>query len=154
MLSSGANSGLNVNDLVKAHDLLAVLAKVDNFRLFIAARERIRYSPNLIEKMRISRKRYYKALYDLNRHGLIRRTSDSGKSFHTIFGEMIYHCILETNGYASHIEELKMIDALKQTGEFALDRITKLLELVAICDYYYSNLLCGRIRAYSYIIAV
>jgi len=131
MLFSGANSGLNVEDFVKVQELLAVLAKVDNFRIFIAAREGIRYSPALIEKMGISRKRYYNALYDLNRHGLIRRVPDSGKSFHTVFGEMIYHCILETSRYARHIEELKMIDALKQTGEFAPDSISKLLESVS-----------------------
>jgi sugar-specific transcriptional regulator TrmB len=131
MLFANANSKLNDDIIIKVQGLLTVLARMDNLRMFIAARGGIRYSPALIEKMGLSRKRYYHALYELNRHGLIRRTADSGKSFHTVFGEMIYLCIQEMNRFNSHIVELKMIDVLKQTGEFPPDRILNLLERIS-----------------------
>lgn len=116
---------------IKAEHLISVLSKMDNYRVFIAAKEGIKYSPQVVEKMGLSRKRYYNALSQLNRHGLIRRDSTTGRSVHTAFGEMIFRCILEMSMHAEHIEQLMMIDTLKQTGEFASDRIMQFLKMVS-----------------------
>ncbi|HEV8387664.1 MAG TPA: hypothetical protein VGQ03_08580 [Nitrososphaera sp.] len=107
---------------------MCVFAKADNFRLFIAAKAGIKYSPTFVEKMELSRKRYYNSLSELNRHGLLRRNPATGMSVYTVFGEMIYRCISDMSKYARHIEELRMIDALQHTGTFTPDRIMKLLE--------------------------
>jgi hypothetical protein len=119
------------NQDIKAEHLISVLSKMDNYRVFIAAKEGIKYSPQVVEKMGLSRKRYYNALSLLNRHDLIRRDSSTGRSVHTVFGEMIYRCILEMNKHAEHIEHLMMIDTLKQTGEFTSHRIMQFLKMVS-----------------------
>jgi sugar-specific transcriptional regulator TrmB len=116
---------------IRSEHIISVLSKADTFTLFAAAKNGIRYSHQLIEKMGLSRKRYYNALSQLNRHGLIRRDPVTGRSVHTAFGEMVYRCVLEMNRYAEHFEELRMIDTLKQTGEFTADRIMKFLEMVS-----------------------
>lgn len=116
---------------IRVEHIILVLSKMDNYRIFIAAKKGIRYSPQLVEKMGLSRKRYYNALSQLNRHGLIRRDATTGSSVHSVLGEMIYQNILEMNKYAEHFEDLMMIDTLKQSGAFTSDRIMKFLKLVS-----------------------
>jgi sugar-specific transcriptional regulator TrmB len=115
---------------IRSEHLISLLSRRDTFALFIAAKKGIKYSPQVVEKMGLSRKRYYNALSQLNRRGLIRKDQATGRSIHTVFGEMIYRCVLEMHKYAEHCEELRMIDTLKRTGEFTPDRIMKFLEMV------------------------
>ena len=116
---------------IRVEHIILVLSKMDNYRIFIAAKRGIRYCPQVVEKMGLTRKRYYNALSQLNRHGLIRRDATTGRSVHSVLGEMIYQNILEMNKYAEHFEDLMMIDTLKQSGDFTSDRIMKFLKLVS-----------------------
>jgi hypothetical protein len=128
----GGSLANNIQDEqeIKPVSFIPALSRMDNYRLFIAARKGIKYSPRVVEKMGISRKRYYTALSQLNRHGLIRRDPATGMSICTMLGEMICRCILEMKAYEDHAEELRMIDTLKQTGQFTPDRIAQFLEKV------------------------
>lgn len=115
---------------IKSLSLIPVLSRMDNYWLFVAAKKGVKYSPRVVEKMGLSRKRYYIALSQLNKHGLIRKDAATGMSIHTTLGEMIWRCILEMKTYEDNSEELRMIDTLKQTGQFTPDRIVKFLEKI------------------------
>lgn len=123
----------------KSQEILAILSKPDSRRIFFAARDGVKYSPAFIEELGLTRKRYYNALYELNRSGLIRRT-DGGKSVHSAFGQVVYRTMIELDRYSSHIEDLKMVDALKRSGEFTHDSMTRFLEKVSGDERFAANL--------------
>lgn len=136
-----AGSTFSGNGIEEASaSVISVLAKADNYRIFAAAKQGVRYSPQAIEKMGLSRKRYYNALSQLNRYGLVRKDPATGMNVCTTFGEMVCRCISELRMYEDHFEELKMIDALRQTGQFTPDRIMDFLEKVAEDDKITRNL--------------
>jgi hypothetical protein len=57
-------SNSKIDQYVKIYEILAALSKPDNFRMFLAAKAGLKYSPLFVEKMGLSRKKYYNSLYE------------------------------------------------------------------------------------------
>ncbi len=122
------NNNNNCKD-AKPRELLSVLSKDDNFRLFIRARDGIKYSHSTLHSLQLSRKRYYKALHELASQNLIHKVGRGGKYFHTTFGALAYQRnIVEMQKYIEHLGELKMVDTLRLAGQFAHKDIVNFLE--------------------------
>jgi hypothetical protein len=83
----------------------------------------------LLEKLRISKKQYYKALHRLKMLGLLEKRD--GIYCHTISGSILYKQVVQQIVQLSkHQRELKIIDLLKKTGQFSDDEIRKFIEQI------------------------
>ena len=81
-----ATIGTNAFDL--SLRVLFIISKTDNFKLFLAAKDGVRISFTTLARMKLSRKRYYKALKQLRDAGLIEKFKDA--YLHTTFGRIVY----------------------------------------------------------------
>jgi hypothetical protein len=129
---------------------MITLSRADNFRLFTAAKKGIKYSPTTIERLGLTRKRYYRALSELNRHGLIYRNPDTGMSVQSVFGEIIHGLILQIDRYATHFEELRMVDTLRYSGSFKPDQIARLMAMAGWDPDIVSNIAGSIEMVWSY----
>jgi hypothetical protein len=92
--------------------LLSIISKTDNFRLFLAARDGVRINFTTLASMKLSRKRYYKALKQLRDAGLIEKFK--GVYSHTSFGRIVYQRnITELVEYSKYIKEMQVVDNIK-----------------------------------------
>lgn len=86
----------------------------------------IRYNFALLERSGISRKQYYKGLRALKNVGLARKFGN--KYLQTTLGKLVYHEILKIEKYAYHLNEMKMIDILKDSGQFSQHEVSALIK--------------------------
>jgi hypothetical protein len=108
--------------------LLRVLSKKDNFIMFVMAKDGLRSSLSMPERLGLTKKQYYSRLNQLLDAGLINNghsiseTYTNGNSsiyFHTTLGKIIFY-----NHIAPMIQEVKnaktllMVDILKGTRKF------------------------------------
>lgn len=108
-------------------NLFSILSRDDNLKMFEIAKNGLKISLSLLDKLEISPKRYYKALKQLKDAGLIEKTG--GIYFHTIFGSIVYQrSIIEMAQYAEHLEKMQMIDSIRQTEKFSEASILKLIQ--------------------------
>jgi hypothetical protein len=92
--------------------LFSIISKTDNFKLFLAAKDGVRINIATLDRMKLSRKRYYKALKQLRDAGLIEKFN--GIYSHTSFGRVIYQRnIMELVEYKEYFKEMKMVDNIK-----------------------------------------
>jgi sugar-specific transcriptional regulator TrmB len=77
----------------------------------------------------MSKKQYYKALHRLKMLGLLEKKD--GIYCHTISGSILYKQVVQQLVQLSkHQRELKIIDLLKNTGQFSDDEIRKFIEQI------------------------
>ena len=111
------------NELVqKTHEIILSLSSRENLELFQMASRGVRYNFFLLERSGISRKQYYKGLKTLKDAGLIRKLED--KYTHTTLGRLVYHEILKIKKYTDYLSEMKMIDVLKDSGQFSQNEMS------------------------------
>jgi hypothetical protein len=92
--------------------LFSIISKTDNFKLFLAAKDGVRINIATLDCMKLSRKRYYKALKQLRDAGLIEKFN--GIYSHTSFGRIIYQRnIMELVEYKKYFKEMKVVDNIK-----------------------------------------
>jgi predicted transcriptional regulator len=92
--------------------VLSIISKTDNFKLFLAAKDGVRISFTTLASMKLSRKRYYKALKQLRDVGLIEKFKDV--YLHTTFGRIVYQRnIIELLEYGKYLNEMKVLDSIK-----------------------------------------
>jgi hypothetical protein len=92
--------------------LFSIISKTDNFKLFLAAKDGVRINIATLDRMKLSRKRYYKALKQLRDAGLIEKFN--GIYSHTSFGRIIYQRnIMELVEYKKYFKEMKVVDNIK-----------------------------------------
>jgi hypothetical protein len=92
--------------------VLSIISKPDNFKLFLAAKDGVRISFTTLARMKLSRKRYYKALKQLRDAGLIEKFKDV--YLHTTFGRIVYQRnITELIEYGKYLNEMKVLDSIK-----------------------------------------
>jgi hypothetical protein len=110
----------------KTQAIICSLASKENLALFQMASAGVRYNFFLLEKSGISRKQYYRGLRILRDAGLIRKFND--RYMHTTLGKLIYHEILKIEKFTDHQNEMKMIDILKDSGQFSQNEMTSFLK--------------------------
>jgi hypothetical protein len=92
--------------------LFSIMSKTDNFKLFLAAKDGVRINVHTLASMKLSRKRYYKALKQLRDTGLIEKFN--GIYSHTSFGRVIYQRnLIELVEYRKYFKEMKIVDDIK-----------------------------------------
>lgn len=110
----------------KTQEIICSLASKENLVLFQMASEGVRYNFFFLEKSGISRKQYYKGLRTLKDAGLIRKFNNS--YLHTTLGRLVYHEISKIEKFTSHLNEMKMIDVLKDSGQFSQNEMSTFLK--------------------------
>jgi hypothetical protein len=112
-----------------ALQIISVLASVDVFKLFVYAERGFVLSLFLLEKLRMTKKQYYKALHKLKILGLLEKRD--GIYRHTVSGSILYKQVVQQLVELSkHQRELKVIQVLKNTGQFSEDEIRKFIEQI------------------------
>jgi hypothetical protein len=92
--------------------IFSVISKNDNFRLFLAAKDDVRINFTTLERMKLSRKRFYKALKQLKDAGLIEKFN--GVYLHTSFGRIVYQRnITELVECRNYFKEMQVVDNIK-----------------------------------------
>jgi predicted transcriptional regulator len=111
-----------------SQNLLSLLSRSDSQKMFAIAKEGLMISTSTLDTLRITPKRYYRALKQLKDAGLIEKDK-KGYYIHTTFGSIVYQRItLELSQYAKHLEKMQMIDTLRRTGKFSEASILKLTQ--------------------------
>lgn len=92
--------------------LFSIISKTDNFKLFLAAKDGVRINIATLDRLKLSRKRYYKALKQLRDAGLIKKFN--GIYSHTSFGRIIYQRnVTELVEYKNYFKEMDVVDNIK-----------------------------------------
>src|ERR687884_1262265 len=92
--------------------LFSIISKPDNFKFFLAAKDGVRINIATLIRMKLSRKRYYKALKQLRDAGLIEKFK--GVYSHTSFGRIVYQRnIIELIEYRKYFKEMRVVDDIK-----------------------------------------
>jgi predicted transcriptional regulator len=92
--------------------VLSIISKTDNYKLFLTAKDGVRISFATLARMKLSRKRYYKALKQLREAGLIEKFKDV--YLHTTFGRIVYQRnITELVEYGKYLNEMKVVDSIE-----------------------------------------
>jgi predicted transcriptional regulator len=111
-MSIAATTAISTDSVDFSLKLLSIISKTDNFRLFLAAKDGVRINFTTLARMKLSRKRYYKALKQLRDAGLIEKFK--GVYSHTSFGRIVYQRnIIEPVEYSKYIKEMQVVDNIK-----------------------------------------
>jgi predicted transcriptional regulator len=111
-MSTAPTATISTNAFDISLRVLSIISKTDNFMLFLAARDGVRISFTTLASMKLSRKRYYKALKQLRDVGLIEKFKDV--YLHTTFGRIVYQRnIIELLEYGKYLNEMKVLDSIK-----------------------------------------
>jgi predicted transcriptional regulator len=112
-----------------ALQIIAVLASADVFKLFVCAERGVVLSPSLLEQLRMTKKQYYKALHRLRLLGLLEKRD--GIYSYTISGNILYNQVVrQIVQLSKHQSDLKIIEILKNTGQFSDDEIRKFIDKI------------------------
>jgi sugar-specific transcriptional regulator TrmB/DNA-binding PadR family transcriptional regulator len=122
--------GVQQDIVSTSKNLFSILSRDDNLKMFEIAKNGLKISLSILNKLEISPKRYYKALKQLKDAGLIeKKDKKGGIYFHTIFGSIVYQRnIIEMAQYTGHLEKIQMIDTLRQTEKFSEASVLKLAQ--------------------------
>jgi hypothetical protein len=97
--------------------------------MFEIAKNGLKISLLLLDKLEISPKRYYKALKQLKDAHLIEKNNTERAYFHTTFGSIVYQRnIVEMAQYTQHLEKMQMIDAIREGKKFPETAIASFIE--------------------------
>jgi hypothetical protein len=111
-MSTTTATALSTDAVDYSLKLFSIISKTDNFKLFLAAKDGVRINISTLAHMKLSRKRYYKALRQLRDAGLIEKFE--GVYSHTSFGRIIYQRnIMEVIEYRKYFEEMRVVDNIK-----------------------------------------
>jgi hypothetical protein len=103
------------------------------FRLFLYADRGFVLSVSLLDKLQISTKQYYKALHKLKLLGLLEKRD--GIYHHSISGSILYNQVIRQIAQLSrHQREFKIINLLKNSGQFSDDDVRKFVEQITKDD--------------------
>lgn len=117
----------NNNELLqKTQEIILSLSSRESLALFQMASGGIKYNFSLLEKLGISRKQYYRVLRTLKDAGLVRKLDN--KYLHTTLGRLVYYEILKIEKYTDHLNEMKIIDILKDSGQFSPNEMSTLIK--------------------------
>ena len=108
--------------------VLSIISKTDNYKLFLAAKDGVGISFTTLARMKLSRKRYYKALKQLKDVGLIEKFN--GVYSLTSFGRIVYQRnIMEVIEYRKYFEEMRVVDNIKGGNlKIAEDNLVRFFE--------------------------
>jgi DNA-binding PadR family transcriptional regulator len=117
-------------DIVSTSDnLFSVLSRDDNLKMFEIAKNGLKISLSILDKLEISPKRYYKALKQLKDARLIEKNNRERAYFHTTFGSIVYQRnIVEMAQYTQHLEKMQMIDTIREAKKFPETAIASFIE--------------------------
>src|SRR5919106_1348656 len=111
-------------------NLFSILSRSDSFKMFVMAKDGLKISPSVIEKLNISPKAYYRALKHLRDAGLVEKKKDDAgiiRYFHTTFGSIVYQRnIVEMDQYMENLEKMQMIDTIRGSEKFSEAGIVRL----------------------------
>jgi hypothetical protein len=94
--------------------LFSVLSKPNTMKVFLAAANGVRLSAPTLSTLKLTRKKYYKALKQLKVAKLVEKSK--GFYSHTTFGKLVYQRnIIELEQYRKYIEEMGAVDTIKST---------------------------------------
>ena len=111
-MSTATATAISTDAVEYASKLFSIISKTDNFKLFLAAKDGVRINIATLARMKLSRKKYYKALKQLRVAGLIEKFE--GVYSHTSFGRIIYQRnIMEVIEYRKYFEEMRVVDNIK-----------------------------------------
>jgi hypothetical protein len=111
-MSTATTTAMSTDAVDFSLKLFSVISKNDNFRLFLAAKDGVRINLTTLARMKLSRKRYYKALKQLRDAKLIEKFN--GAYSHTSFGRIVYQKnIMELAEYRKYFKEMQVIDNIK-----------------------------------------
>jgi predicted transcriptional regulator len=92
--------------------LFSTISKPDNFKFFLEAKDGVKINLATLTRMKLSRKRYYKALKQLRDAGLIEKFK--GVYLHTSFGRIVYQRnVIELIEYKKYFKEMQVVDDIK-----------------------------------------
>jgi hypothetical protein len=92
--------------------LFSTISKPDNFKFFLEAKDGVKINIATLTRMKISRKRYYKALKQVRDAGLIEKFK--GVYLHTSFGRIVYQRnVIEIIEYKKYLKEMQVVDDIK-----------------------------------------
>ncbi len=96
------------------------------------AKDGLKISPSVIDKLNISPKAYYRALKQLRDAGLVDKKKDNAgiiRYFHTTFGSIVYQRnIVEMDRYMENLEKMQMIDTIRGSEKFSQSGVAKLTQ--------------------------
>jgi hypothetical protein len=92
--------------------LFSVLSKPNTMKLFLASVQGVKISASTLSNLKLTRKKYYKALKQLKGVNLVEKSR--GFYSPTTFGKIVYQRnIIELVQYRKYIEEMDAIDTIK-----------------------------------------
>src|SRR5919202_1289232 len=113
-------------------NVFSVLSRDDAIKMFAMAKDGLKISPSIIDKLDISPKAYYRALKQLKDVGLVEKKKDKVgmiRYFHTTFGSIVYQRnVVEMTQYMHSLEKMQMIDTLRRAEKFSEADIWKLIQ--------------------------
>ena len=111
-MSTAAKTAMNTEAASFSLKLFSTISKPDNFKFFLEAKDGVRINIATLTRMKLSRKRYYKALKQLRDAGLIEKFK--GVYLHTSFGRIVYQRnIVELIEYKKYFKEMQVVDDIK-----------------------------------------
>ena len=114
----------------KIGNLFSVISKKEALTVFLSAREGLKAETDTPQKMGLTRKRYYTRLKQLIETGLIHKYGD--KYVHTTLGSLVYkEHILRLLEDVRNVKQMKIIDALKNNGQFSGDEIAEFVDKIS-----------------------
>ena len=114
-------------------EILSVLASPDVFKLFLYGDRGFVLSVSLLEKLRMSNKQYYKALHKLKLLGLLEKRD--GIYHYSMSGSILYKQVVQQIAQLSkHQRDFKIINLLKNSGQFSDDEVRKFVEQITKDD--------------------
>jgi len=102
-----------------------VLSRIDNLKVFSAAKDGLKITKPLLESLGISKAKCRKAIEQLKDVGLIQKAKneqeeDEFSYIHTTYGSTVYQTnILELGKYTKYSDKMQMIDAIKRVQKFS-----------------------------------
>jgi hypothetical protein len=113
-------------------NLFSILSRSDSLRMFVMAKDGLKISPSVLDKLNISPKAYYRALKQLKAASLVEKKKDNAgiiRYFHTTFGSIVYQRnIVEMDRYMENLEKMQMIDTIRGSEKFSEAGIVKLTQ--------------------------
>jgi hypothetical protein len=102
-------------------NLFTVLSRIENLKVFSAARDGLKISKPLLDRLEISKRKCYKALEQSKDTGLMEKDNEEeGSYIHTTFGSIVYQRnIIEMSQYTKYSDKMQMIDTIKHAQKFS-----------------------------------
>lgn len=110
--------------IVNSHCVFTILSRIDNLKVFSEARDGLKITKSLLERLGISKAKYHKAIQQLKDAGLIENAKNGQEDeliyTHTRYGSMVYQKnVLEIGKYTKNLDKMQMIDTIKHAQKFS-----------------------------------